>query len=174
MIAVGAGTIVADDPALTVRHVKGRDPRALVISGRLSCPPTAQIFGRSGTVLGTGPHDPARTAAYESRGTEVWSVESVDAQPDLHQLLAKAGSEGITSLLIEGGRTLAAAALRARVVDEVMIYLAPRIIGEGLAGIGDLGVEAIDDSLRLAEVATRRLGDDLLYTGKVVYPCSPD
>ena len=174
MIAVGAGTISADDPALTVRHVEGRDPRALVISANLSCPPTAQIFGREGTVLATSDHDVAAAADYAARGAQIWSMGATDSLLDLPALMQRAGNEGITSLLIEGGRTLAAAALRAQIVDEVMVYVAPRLIGEGLAGVGDLGVEEIDDSLSLEAVTTRRLGDDVLYTGKVVYPCSPD
>ena len=87
-------------------------------------------------------------------------------------MVHKAGEEGITSLLIEGGRSLSAAALRAGIVDEVMIYVAPRLIGEGVGSVGDLGVEVIDDSVRLTQIVTRRLGNDLLYTGKVE-PCSP-
>jgi riboflavin biosynthesis pyrimidine reductase len=53
-----------------------------------------------------------------------------------------------------------------------MIYIAPRLIGDGVASVGDLGVDVVDDSVRLTQIVTRRLGDDLLYTGKVV-PCSP-
>ena len=87
-------------------------------------------------------------------------------------MVQQAGSAGITSLLIEGGQGLAAAALRARIVDELMIYVAPRLIGEGLSGIGELGIERIDDSIGLTQVTTRRLGEDLLVTGKVE-SCSP-
>ena len=172
MVAVGAGTVVADDPALTVRHVRGPDPRALVVSARVSCGPEAQLFSRTGTVLATGRHDAAKTDAFSAQGADVWSFETQDDQIDLQQLVHKAGEEGITSLLIEGGRSLSAAALRAGIVDEVMIYVAPRLIGEGVGSVGDLGVEVIDDSVRLTQIVTRRLGNDLLYTGKVE-PCSP-
>jgi len=172
MVAVGAGTVVADDPALTVRHVRGPDPRALVVSARVSCGPEAQLFSRTGTVLATGRHDAAKTDAFSAQGVDVWSFETKDDQIDLQQLVHKAGEEGITSLLIEGGRSLSAAALQAGIVDEVMIYIAPRLIGDGVASVGDLGVDVVDDSVRLTQIVTRRLGDDLLYTGKVV-PCSP-
>ena len=172
MVAVGAGTVTADDPALTVRHVKGQDPRALVVSGRLTCAPQARVFGRAGTVVATGHHSPERTTPFTARGTEVWAFNSKDDEIDLAEVVQQAGSVGITSLLIEGGQGLAAAALRARIVDELMIYVAPRLIGEGLSGIGELGIERIDDSIGLTQVTTRRLGEDLLVTGKVE-SCSP-
>ncbi len=174
MIAVGAGTVAADDPALTVRHVEGRDPRALVISAQLNCPATARVFGRDGTVLATSDHDVAAATDFAARGVQIWFMDATEGRLDLAALMQRAGDEGVTSLLIEGGRTLAVAALQARIVDEVMIYVAPRLIGGGVAGIGDLGVEEVDDSLRLEAVTTRRLGEDVLYTGKVVYPCSRD
>ncbi len=172
MVAVGAGTVIADDPALTVRHVRGPDPRALVVSGRLSCPPEAQLFSRAGTVLATSARDAQQIARFSASGTDVWSFEALDGQIDLTELVQKAGEEMITSLLIEGGRSLASAALRAGIVDEVMIYVAPRLMGEGVASIGDLGVNVVDESVQLVDISTRRLGDDILYTGKVA-SCSP-
>ena len=80
----------------------------------------------------------------------------------------------MTSVLIEGGGQLAAAALGDRVVDQVLLYLAPRLMGEGIAAIGDLGVERAAEAIRLASCRTQRLGPDLLYTAEVQYTCSPD
>ena len=74
----------------------------------------------------------------------------------------------------KGGSQLAAAALRDRVVDQVMVYVAPRILGRGIGAVADLGIRKVEDAIQLKEVETRRLGSDVLYTAKVGSPCSQD
>ena len=81
-------------------------------------------------------------------------------------------AQGMTSIMIEGGSQLAAAALRDRVVDQVMVYVAPSILGRGIGAVADLGIRKVEDAIQLEEVETRRLGSDILYTAKVRYPCS--
>ncbi len=174
-VMVGAGTVGKDDPQLTVRRVRGRDPRVIVVDGRLGVPCSAQVFQRGGTVVATLASCPAaRRAAYADLGVEVWSFASTAERIDLRQLLMKAGENEITSVLVEGGAKLAAAALADRVVDEVMIFLAPLLLGDGVASIGQLGIKRVDDGIRLDRVRTRRVGEDMLLTGEVRYPCSPD
>ena len=86
----------------------------------------------------------------------------------------RAAREGLTSLLIEGGPQLAASALRQQVVDQVMIYVAPALMGEGMGAIGDLGVQLPSEVARLEGARIQRLGADFLITGEVSYSCSPD
>lgn len=175
VIAVGAGTVLADDPQLNVRLARGRDPRPMVIDGRLRVSPEARIFGGERPILVTGATvAPARLQPFADRGVEVWTLADTDGRIPLDLVAAAAGERQITSLLIEGGRTLAAGALRDRIVDEAMVYVAPLLIGDGIAAIGDLGVDELEQALHLDEVRTRRLGPDLLVTGKVRYPCLPD
>ena len=69
---------------------------------------------------------------------------------------------------------MAAAALADQIVDEVMIFQAPLLLGAGVASIGSLGIERVDDGIGLRQVRMRRLGDDILITGEVNYSCSPD
>lgn len=174
-VMVGAGTVLADDPQLDVRLVRGRSPRPLVVDGRLRVPLQARVFQRPGAVLITADTAPAKKLrAFAAQGVEVWTFASLRGQLDLAQVLQRAGSEGLTSILLEGGGQLAAAALRARVVDELRLFLAPLLIGQGVPAIGDLGLARLADAPRLEAVALRRLGPDLLYTAKVEYPCSPD
>ena len=174
-VAVGAGTVLADDPELTVRLVRGRDPRPLVVDGRLRVSPEARIFAAARPILATGATVPAaRLEPFAARGVEVWTLPDDGGRIHLDELARAAGQHQITSLLIEGGRALAAAALRDRVVDEVMVYVAPTLLGDGLPAIGDLGVERLEEAPRLEQVQTRRLGPDLLIAAKVEYPCSPD
>ncbi len=175
-VAVGAGTVIADNPALTVRHVKGRDPRPIVVDGRLRCPPSAKVFGGREPILATSASAPeAARRRFAERGVEVWTLADKGGTFELGELWARAGEAGFTSVLVEGGRGLAGAALRTRSVDRVMIYIAPRLLGgDALAGVGELGLESPAETPIIEQVRTRRLGEDLLYTGKVVYPCSPD
>ena len=174
-VIVGAGTVLADDPLLTVRHVKGRDPRPIVIDGRLRTSAEARIYRRPGAILVTAEQNSTdRRQAYAHKGAEVWTFPAEDGCIDLHLPLARAAKEGMTTVLIEGGGTLAAAALNDQVVDRVQFYLAPRLMGTGVEAIGDLGVERATEAIGLSEVRTRRLGPDLLYTAEVQYSCSPD
>ncbi len=174
-VMVGAGTVGNDDPQLTVRQVPGRDPRVIVVDGLLRVPSSAQVFQRRGTVVATLASSPtARRAAYADLGIEVWPFAPVAERIDMRQLLMKAGENEITSIMVEGGAGLAAAALKDRVVDEVMIFLAPLLLGDGIASIGPLGIERVDDGIHLDRVRARRVGEDMLLTGEVCYPCSPD
>lgn len=169
-IMVGAGTVITDDPALTVRHVRGRDPRPVVVDGRLRCDPSARVFAGCHPVLVTSASSPpADRQRFLDRGVDVWTCPDVDGVVDLRQVAARCGAAGMIQVIVEGGRTLAAAALAAGAIDDVMIYLAPRFLGgDAIAAIGDLGIEALEKTPRLSGVRTRRLGEDILVTGRVV------
>ena len=177
-VVVGAHTLIHDDPQLNVRHVKGRDPRPIVIDGRLRADPNAQLFTRPGAVLATAESAPlAKRRAIAETGADVWAFADTtggEGQFELRHFAERAAREDITSLIVEGGGQLAAGFLREKLVDQVHIYLAPRILGEGTNAIADLHIDSIQQSLRLKDVRTRRLGQDLLYTAEVEYPCSPD
>jgi diaminohydroxyphosphoribosylaminopyrimidine deaminase/5-amino-6-(5-phosphoribosylamino)uracil reductase len=171
-VAVGANTLISDDPQLNVRHTKGRDPRPIAIDGRLRAPLEAQLFARPGAILATGQNAPTdKLRAIEEKGTEVWTFAEEGGRIALRAFAERAAAENITSLIVEGGGEVAAAFLREKIVDQVHIYIAPRILGEGIAAIADLQIERIKDSLQLKDVHTRRLGADLLYTAEVEYPC---
>ena len=178
-IAVGASTVVSDNPQLDVRHFsrKGRrrDPRPVVIDGSLRVSPEARLFARRGAVVATLDSAPReRELEFTNLGAEVWRFAARDGRIDLRDFSLRAGAQGMTSLIIEGGGTLAAAALKDGIVDRVMIYMAPLIIGDGVAAVGQLDTAELGAAIRLERVSTRRLGDDLLYTADVRYPCSRD
>ena len=169
-LMVGAGTVLADDPALTVRHVRGRDPRPIVIDGRLRCALSAKVFRGREPILVTAASTPlARRQQFIDGGVEVWDCPDEDGVIDLGHVATRCGAAGMTQVIVEGGRTLAAAALGDGAIDDVMIYIAPRFLGgDAIAGIGDLKIETLDVTPRLAGVHSKRLGEDLLVTGKVV------
>ena len=170
---VGAGTVLADNPQLNVRHVRGRDPRPVVVDGRLRVSPQARIFSAPDVVLATAAV-PAELTAFTEKGVEVWSFADDEGRIDLRELLVRLAAEGVNSVLIEGGAELAANALKDQVVDQVMIYVAPRLLGRSVAGIGDLGIVDLDQAIRLESLKTRKLGADVLFTAEVEYSCSLD
>jgi diaminohydroxyphosphoribosylaminopyrimidine deaminase/5-amino-6-(5-phosphoribosylamino)uracil reductase len=113
----------------------------------------------------------AAVARLRRRGVEVIEVAGRAGGVAFEAAVKALGARGITRLLVEGGGAVAAAALRARAVDEVAIFVAPVVIGaDGVAAIGPLAVRALDRAVRLRRVRVERIGSDLLVRGHVHYP----
>ena len=163
---VGSETALADDPALSARRggrVVGRPVRVLVDS-RLRVSPESQLYS---------PADGARTlvltraaargrAAREAQGAQLINLPGSAGQLDLKAGLAALGEFGLTTLLVEGGGGLAAALLRADLVDEIHWIMAARLIGgDGRAALGSLGVKALGSAPGLEWVREGKLGADL-------------
>ena len=124
------------------------------------------------TAYGEPVHVTRAVREFEAAGAEIWTFPAESGRVDLRRLVRAAGKRGMISLLIEGGRDLATAALADRIVDELMLYVAPRLLGAGISGVGDLGIELVDKGITLERMVMKRLGDDALISGKVLYPCS--
>lgn len=168
---VGVGTVLADDPRLTVRGLPGgRDPVRVVVDSRLRTPPRAKVLGRGRVIIATGHAAPrAREARLAAAGAEVWRLPGRRGV-DLAALAGRLAAAGIASVLVEGGPTLHGGLLDAGLVDEVRLFLAPLVLGgagrrSGLTWIAGGGVDRLADAPRLRVVAApRRLGADLLLT----------
>ena len=163
--------MATDDPSLDARHRHGRqrrDPRPIVIDGQLRVSPEARVFSRDGAILATLESTPSvRRQQFRARGVEVWTFSERGGRIDLRDLTRKAACNDVASLIVEGGGVLATAALADGIVDRLMVYVAPIVIGEGVAAIGQLGVNELTQAVSLDRVSTRRLGEDLLYTADV-------
>ena len=155
--------------------MKGKNPRPIVIDGRLNSNPKASLFSRPGTILVTGKNTSIlKRHAIAQTGTEVWTFSTSNGVIDLNDFARRAGENEIVSAIVEGGGQLATSFLKAQLIDNIHIYQAPRILGNGVAGIGELNIKVITEGLKLSEVNTRRLGTDILYSARVKYPCLPD
>jgi len=173
-VLVGSGTVRADDPRLTCRLPGGHDPVRVVLAGRdLRLPARAHVLVRGGPatwVIAPRGAAPARVAALRRRGVDVVLVPG-GARPRVAAVLAALGARGLTTLLVEGGGTVAAAFLRARAVDRLVLFLAPRLLGgDGVPAVGRLGVARVRDAVAVTGLAVARVGDDLVLEGRIRHP----
>jgi len=181
-VAIGSGTALADDPELTARRGARvlRRPWRVVFDSRLRIGPGLRLFGdgfasRTLVVAAEGA-SAARRRALERTGARVLEVRRARARAgaggflDLDAALRRLAAEGLCEILVEGGGTLAAALLRAGLVDELHWFAAPLLLGgDGVTAIGPLGLARLGDAPRLAEPRWRRLpGGDLHLLARLV------
>jgi diaminohydroxyphosphoribosylaminopyrimidine deaminase/5-amino-6-(5-phosphoribosylamino)uracil reductase len=176
-VLVGIGTVRADNPRLTTRleDRTGADPLRVILDSHLSLPTDARMLTQDSPaatlVVGDRGADPRRRARLEAAGAQVVVGPRGPAGVDLPWLMGHLGELGVTSLLIEGGSRVAAASLAAGIVDRLMLFYAPKILGGGGVPIcRGPGVERMADCWRLRDVRQSRLGDDLLVEGSPVRP----
>jgi GTP cyclohydrolase II len=163
-VLVGAGTVLADDPLLTVRMVPGASPIRVVLDSTLRAPPDAQVFGPDAAtiVLTSERSDPDRRAALRHQGVKVEVVGGAPDGVDLAAGLARLCALGIRCLLVEGGSRVITSALRARLADRLVVAVAPLLLGTGTDAVGDLGAGLVRDGLRLVNRSVHQLGPDLM------------
>ena len=127
----GIGTVLRDDPELTVRHVAcSRQPRRVVIDSRLDMPLNAKILAGEPPIVMTISEDGARRKALEQRGAEVIQVPREGVKTDLAAIARLLGQRGFNEVTVETGGKLMGSLLRAGVVDELVVYYAPLILGD--------------------------------------------
>jgi diaminohydroxyphosphoribosylaminopyrimidine deaminase/5-amino-6-(5-phosphoribosylamino)uracil reductase len=164
-VMVGAGTVIADDPSLTCRQRGGRDPLRVVVDGRLRIPLGAQVLTNEaarGTLVATVSHDSNRIEKLRRRGATVLVLPGNGERLSLRRLLRRLARRGVQSVLIEGGATLAAAALREKVVHRLLWFFAPKLIGgDGVPMLGPLGVARLGGAPAVRLLSVHRLGDDV-------------
>lgn len=170
-ILTGIGTILADDPALTVRRLDiGRQPRRVVLDSTLRCPVTARVLRAPGqAVIVAARNDAQRAEALRSAGAEVLVLEGASGRVDLGALLAELAARETNELLVEAGATLCGAMLRAGLVDELLLYYAPHIMGDGERGMFHIGPLAeMRERIALELVDLRRVGQDVRLIARPV------
>lgn len=162
-ILSGSGTVLADDPLLNVRGVDTeRQPRPVVVDSRLQTPPTARLLDGRPVLIATANPDPAKAAALAAQGAEVLLLPDAAGRVDLAALLLELGRRGINELHVEGGAGLNGALLAAGLVDELLLYLAPTLLGNpalGLFGLPEL--TSLEQQQRLRWHDLRQVGGDL-------------
>jgi diaminohydroxyphosphoribosylaminopyrimidine deaminase / 5-amino-6-(5-phosphoribosylamino)uracil reductase len=166
-ILVGVGTVLADDPELTVRHVRGRDPIRVVLDSELNTPVQARVLPAWIFHAHDAPEE--KRAALQGAGAQTIAVARAEQGLDLHQVLRALAERGVVRLLVEGGPTLHGALLDARLVDRAAVFVAPKLLNDPSALPLSIGRArtAMSEALALRDVTTRRFGDDVLIEGAV-------
>jgi diaminohydroxyphosphoribosylaminopyrimidine deaminase/5-amino-6-(5-phosphoribosylamino)uracil reductase len=177
-ILVGAGTVVADDPELTNRLPEAaRQPLRVVLDSTLRIPATAKVLAGLAAsptlVVTTARAKQQKIAALIKTGVEVAVVDGAgpEQRVDLGQLLRLLGDRGILSVLVEGGAAVNGAFFDNHLVDGVVAFLGPLVIGgtQAPSAVGGKGAQALADAMKLTNLEVARIGDDIMVSGE----CSP-
>ncbi len=171
-ILTGVETVLADDPRLTVRHLRGRNPRRIVADSRARTPSSARLLtvDTQPPIIAVTEAAPAeRQEALTAAGAEVWVLPAREGRVDLEALLRRLAEEGVQRLLLEAGGTLTASALAAGLVDRVYFFIAPCLLGgaDARTPVEGAGVQSLGERHCLRDMHVRRIGDDLLVIGDV-------
>lgn len=138
-VLTGIGTVLADDPELSVRHVEtSRQPARIVVDSQLRLPPQARILAAGKVLVATTSQDAEKIQRLERAGAEVLQAGSPGNRVDLHALLVALADRGCNEILAETGATLSGALLQTGLVDELIVYFAPKLMGGMARGMLDL------------------------------------
>jgi len=160
-ILVGVNTVLKDDPRLTSRIPKGRDPLRIVLDGRLRIPLNAKVLkDRNVLVVTTEQHDPRKMKRLLKKAN-VWVMGK--KQVDLKRLMRRLGAGGVTSVLIEGGSRVNYEFAKADLIDKYFLYIAPKLmLGKNMQVFNGDGIKKLDDARKLRITSVKRLGEDML------------
>ncbi len=166
-VLVGADTVLADDPQLNVRLPgRWRQPDRVVLDTHAHMPSEARMLGQPGrTLVLTARPESDNARALNAGGAEVIGVAQHDGHLDLKAALTALAEQGINAVLVEAGPQLAGAVMEAGLVDELLLYMAPNLLGDTARGLMHLPVlERLDQRLELRFVDVRRVGPNLRIT----------
>ena len=170
-IMVGIGTILMDDPKLTVRKVKGTIPKRVVLDSQLRIPLDANVLaddhpGKT-IIVTTSSASKEKITRIVDRGSTVLVLNADERGWIPQDLLWKElGDLGITSIMVEGGSSVHTECLKGGHADEIAIFFAPKLLGSGVDALGDLGIRNINSAIEIADVKIKRLNGDFMITGR--------
>jgi diaminohydroxyphosphoribosylaminopyrimidine deaminase/5-amino-6-(5-phosphoribosylamino)uracil reductase len=175
-VLVGINTVLTDDPQLTVRHVRGHNPRRVILDASLRLEPSAALFSSNAPlIVATGLNAPeSKIRVLKERGAEIIALHSDNnGRLDLNALLDELGRRGILYLLVEGGSQVLASFIQQELYDEIVAFLAPALIGcDGISSVGPLGISRANDAVKLRTVKQKVYGRDLALWLRPILPLS--
>ncbi|MEO1816184.1 MAG: bifunctional diaminohydroxyphosphoribosylaminopyrimidine deaminase/5-amino-6-(5-phosphoribosylamino)uracil reductase RibD [Acetobacterium sp.] len=165
-IMVGVNTILQDDPQLTCRIEGGKNPSRIICDTHLRTPLTAQVVATARkipTYLATCSRDQNKIKRFEIMGCKILTVPPAGDHLDLRELMTQLGQEGIDSILLEGGGTLNFSALKSGIVNQLQVYLAPKIFGGAAAKtpVEGPGLEDPGEAFQFTDRKIKIFGDDI-------------
>ena len=168
-ILTGVGTVLADDPQMNVREIAiPRQPLRVVVDSRLRTPPDAKIIAGGGVLIASALDDQAKIQALRQAGAEVAVLPGSDGRVDLARLITLLAEREVNELMVEAGATLNGALLAAGLVDELVLYLAPMLLGDAARGLFALpALSRMDERKNLALRDVRQVGTDMRVIARV-------
>jgi len=170
-ILTGVGTVLADDPSLTVRELEiGRQPLRVVVDTRLRMPRNARMLRLPGaTLLATASRDMARAQALHQAGAEIVVIPTDGGRVNLASLMQTLAAREVNEILVEAGATLCGSLVDAGLVDEVLLYYAPHLMGAAERGMFAVTpLAAMNERTRLKVVDVRAVGEDWRVTARLM------
>jgi diaminohydroxyphosphoribosylaminopyrimidine deaminase/5-amino-6-(5-phosphoribosylamino)uracil reductase len=173
-IMVGVGTILTDNPQLTVRLVKGRNPARIVLDSKLRIPLDSKVLSNqesAPTIIATTPDaNTEKLSVLRQMGIESLVVQKDEqGEVDLGHLLRILGQRGISSVLVEGGAETITSLLRLNLVDRLVVIVAPKLMGRGIEAVGELDITDVSQTLKLSFSKKYRVGEDLIIEARVIH-----
>jgi len=173
-VLVGINTVIADNPRLTPRPAKGKKPAGIALDSGLRIPLGCKLLGSAKsrdvfvvTTHTTGKEQAGKVEKIIRKGAKVICVSSTEAGCDLGETLCQLGKAGIARLLIEGGPKVISAFLKAQLADEIIVYMAPTLLGmAGAAGISD-AMAVLDNPVSLKNIERKDFDGDIKLTGRL-------
>ena len=171
VILTGIGTVKADDPQLTVRAVEtGRQPRRVIVDSNLDIDLDAKVLAGPPSWIVCASANPRKAAALQAAGHDVIMLPNAAGKVDLAALMRELGRREINEVHVEAGSKLNGSLIRAGCVDELLVYLAPSLIGEaqGMFALGPLS--SLEQRQRLTFHAVKQVGADLRILARFTHP----
>lgn len=170
-VMVGIGTVLEDDPRLTVRDVPGANPIRVVLDSDLRIPHDARVLDddASTIVFTSDESDPATADELRSRGVRVETVGKDHSGLSVPEVLERLDSIGIDSLLVEGGSSVITSILGSGAADRLIVSIAPTVLGAGTETVSDLGSTRVTDGIRLGNRSLVTVEEDLILAWDVDY-----
>jgi len=169
-VIVGVGTVLRDDPLLTARIKGARDPHRIILDSHLRTPEEASVIRGSPartTIVTTGNAPRKKIERLEKRGVRLLTCSAKGEWIDLRSLLRKLGTMGMTSVMVEGGSRVSGSFLDERLVDKLVLFFSPKVIGDpgALGMFGGKGAADLKDAIPVKDLRVRRIGGDILVEG---------
>jgi diaminohydroxyphosphoribosylaminopyrimidine deaminase/5-amino-6-(5-phosphoribosylamino)uracil reductase len=164
-VLVGIGTVLRDDPELSVRNTDGDSPMKSIVDRELKTPADARILRGGGCVIFSGPSpDEGKISELSSRGAKIIKMKTDSGgRIPPGDILREFASMGVNRLLVEGGGGVLSSFAGA--ADEFSLFVSPRIMGNGIGAFGGLSFNLMDETVRLKDVRVRMVGEDILIKG---------
>jgi diaminohydroxyphosphoribosylaminopyrimidine deaminase/5-amino-6-(5-phosphoribosylamino)uracil reductase len=169
-VIVGVGTVLRDDPLLTARIQGARDPHRIILDSHLRTPEEARVIRGTPaktTIVTTGNAPRKKIERLEKRGVHLLTCSAEGDRIDLRSLLRRLGTMGMTSVMVEGGSRVSGSFLDKGLVDKLVLFFSPKVIGdpEALGMFGGKGVADLKDAIPVKDLRVRRIGGDILVEG---------